>query len=129
MRTVQSSALGADRCPRRDEEQRQARPPIDAGLAGCIDDELGLDGTGGERPAQVGEHALMRRRSDGVRVQVRPWLVDLRDRVGDVLPVVSAGGEALLDLDAIRSASGEPVDDVPLVCRRRTPRPAALYAL
>jgi hypothetical protein len=38
--------------------------------------------------------------------------VDVGDCVGDVPPVVRASPGALFDLDAICSASGEPVDDV-----------------
>src|SRR5688572_17002831 len=56
----------------------------------------------------------MRCRSRRVRVQKRELgIVDIGDRVGDRLPVVRAGREALLDLDAIGTVCGEPVDDVP----------------
>ena len=49
----------------------------------------------------------------GVGVKLcKPGTVDLGDCIGDVLPVARAGTEALLDLDAIRAACSESVDDV-----------------
>ena len=41
-----------------------------------------------------------------------PGIVDVGDGIGDVLPVARAGAETLLDLDAIRAACSETVDDV-----------------
>src|SRR5215813_15533850 len=41
----------------------------------------------------------------GIRVKLcKPAIVDLGERIGDVLPVACAGAETLLDLDAIRAA-------------------------
>src|SRR5215510_4613817 len=42
----------------------------------------------------------------------KPAIVDLGDRIGDLLPVVCAGAETLLDLDAVPASGGEAVDDV-----------------
>ena len=48
-----------------------------------------------------------------VRVKLcKPAIVDLDDRIGDLLPVARAGAETLLDLDAVPAAGGEAVNDV-----------------
>jgi hypothetical protein len=42
----------------------------------------------------------------------KPAIVDLDDRIGDLLPVARADADTLLDLDAVPAAGGEAVNDV-----------------
>lgn len=51
----------------------------------------------------------------GCRRESQLGAVHVGDRVGDGHPVACAGLEGLLDLNAVRAASGEPVHDVSLV--------------